>query len=72
MNNIKIFRQEQGMTVRELAQKANIAVGYISTLENDDDGHTNPSKETMIKVAKALGKTVPDVFFPAVKKNKGE
>lgn len=67
MNNIKIFRQEQGMTVKELAQKANIAVGYISTLENDDDGHTNPSKETMIKVAKALGKTVPDVFFPAVK-----
>lgn len=67
MNNIKIFRQEQGMTVRELAQKANIAVGYISTLENDDDGHTNPSKETMIKVAKALGKTVPDVFFSAVK-----
>lgn len=65
MNKIKKLRLQLGMTVRELAQKANIATGYLSTLENDIDGHTNPSRETMTRVADALGETVPDVFFPA-------
>lgn len=64
MNNIKIFREAAGMTVRDLAEKAHMAIGYISTLENDSEGSTNPTKDKMIKIAEALGKTVPDVFFP--------
>lgn len=64
MNNIKRFRNEIKMTVRELSGKSGVAVGYISTLENDNCGNTNPSKETMEKISNALGRTVAEVFFP--------
>lgn len=63
MNNIKQLRNLQGMTVRELAEKANVAVGYVSTLENDSTGNTNPSKDVMEKIAKALNSTVPKIFY---------
>lgn len=51
------------MTVKELAEKAHIAVGYISTLENDSKGNKNPSKNIMDKIAKALESTVPEIFY---------
>lgn len=63
MNKIKILRIEMGMTVRELSDKANVAVGYISTLENDNEGYTNPTKDVMQRIATALHTTVIEVFF---------
>lgn len=69
MNNIKIFRKKLNLTVKQLSEKSSVAVGYISTLENDSDGITNPTKETMVKIATALGKSVPDVFFPDIKES---
>lgn len=62
MNKIKIFREEMGLTVKALAAKADIATGYLSDLENNNKN--NPSKEKMIKIAKALEKSVTEVFFP--------
>lgn len=70
MNKIKSFRNKLGLTIRELSEKSNVAVGYISTLENDCDGTTNPTKEIMVKISAALGESVPDVFFPDLKKVK--
>ncbi|NFF78352.1 helix-turn-helix transcriptional regulator [Clostridium sporogenes] len=63
MNKIKELRVKLGLTVRELSDKANVAVGYISTLENDNDDRTNPTKETMEKISIALNSTVSEVFF---------
>ncbi|WP_459482063.1 helix-turn-helix transcriptional regulator [Clostridium saccharoperbutylacetonicum] len=63
MNKIKILREELGLTVRELAKNSEVAIGYISTLENDKDNTTNPSKCVMTKIAKALNSTVVEVFF---------
>lgn len=63
MNKIKEFREKAGFTVRQLAEEAHVAVGYISTLENDKEGTSNPTKDVMIRIAKALGSTVPEVFF---------
>lgn len=63
MNNIKQFRKEANMTVRELAEKAKVAIGYISTLENDSENNTNPSRLVMEKIAKALDSTVPKIFY---------
>lgn len=63
MNKIKEYRNIQKLTVRELSDKANVATGYISMLENDSKGKMNPSKDVMVKIANALGKTVPKVFF---------
>lgn len=63
MNKIKQFRNKANMTVRELSEKAQVAVSYISTLENDSNGDTNPSKDIMEKIAKALNSTVPKIFY---------
>ncbi|PNT91261.1 helix-turn-helix transcriptional regulator [Clostridium thermosuccinogenes] len=63
VNRIKEYRKELGLTVRALSEKVGIAVGYISILENDTSNSTNPTKATMDKIAAALGKTVPEVFY---------
>lgn len=62
LNRIKIFRQQNAMTVKKLSEISGVAAGYISDLENDNK--SNPSRETMQKIAEALGKTVTEVFFP--------
>ncbi|AJG98823.1 DNA-binding protein [Clostridium beijerinckii] len=63
MNRMKILREELGLTVREVAERANVAVGYVSTLENDKENKTNPSKDVMTRIAKALESTVTEIFF---------
>ncbi len=52
-----------GITVRELSNKSNVAVGYISTLENDEKEESNPSKDVMERISKALNSTVPEIFY---------
>jgi transcriptional regulator with XRE-family HTH domain len=69
MNNIKFFRNEKAMTLRELSEKASVSVGYLSALENDNEERTNPTKEVMIKISNALDETVPNVFFQKVDKH---
>jgi transcriptional regulator with XRE-family HTH domain len=64
MNKIKYFRDKAGLTLAELSGRANVAVGYLSALERDADGVINPTKNTMEKIARALNKTVPKVFYP--------
>ncbi|MDP4146095.1 MAG: helix-turn-helix transcriptional regulator [Bacillota bacterium] len=63
MNKIKLLRNKLGMTVRDLSEKSGVAISYISVLENDQDGTSNPTKDVMLKIAKSLNSTVPDVFF---------
>jgi len=60
---IKQFRNKANMTVRELSEKAKVATGYISTLENDVEGNTNPSKDVMERISEALSSTVPKTFY---------
>lgn len=70
MNKIKTFREENNLTLEALSKRIKelsgdgegISVGHLSHLENGS--RANPSKETMEKIAKALGRTVVDVFFP--------
>lgn len=64
MNKIKYFRELRKLTVRELSEKAKVATGYISALENDSSGKQNPTKDTMNKISEALDCTVAEVFFP--------
>ncbi|WP_040191810.1 helix-turn-helix domain-containing protein [Clostridium culturomicium] len=63
MNKIKEFRVKNKITIRQLSEKTGVAVGYISTLENDKNGTSNPTKDVMIRIANGLGHTVPEVFF---------
>lgn len=63
MNKIKELRTKLEMTVRELSEKSSVAVGYISTLENDSTGDTNPTKDVMERISFALNASVPEVFY---------
>ncbi|RKI45548.1 XRE family transcriptional regulator [Clostridium paraputrificum] len=63
MNKIKQIRQSQGMTLRNLSDKAKVATSYISELENDKENKKNPTKDIMDRIALALGVTVPEIFY---------
>ena len=60
-NKIKIIREEKGMTQQNLAKLAKISVGYLCHLEKGS--RKNPSLEVMKRIAKALNKSVAEVFF---------
>ena len=60
-NRIKQYREEQGITMKEIAEKCGISAGYLCHLEKGR--RANPSTEVMEKIARALNKTIPEVFF---------
>lgn len=60
-NRMKKIRREKGITLAQLATKTGISIGYLSHLENGT--RKNPSVKMMDKLAKALEKTIGDVFF---------
>ncbi|MBE6089869.1 MAG: helix-turn-helix transcriptional regulator [Clostridium beijerinckii] len=60
-NKLKIKRKELEMSVYDVAEKTGLSATYISNLENEQK--TNPSKETMNKIARALDSSVPELFF---------
>jgi len=61
-NRIKDLRREQGITVQELADKADVSKGLISQIEN---GRTIPSLIVLIDIVKSLGINL-DKFFSEI------
>lgn len=59
--NIRRFRSERGLSLSELARRANISKGYISNLERED-ANARPSGETLYALAEALGVTMSDLL----------
>src|SRR5437667_263570 len=57
---IQTLRLEKGLTLPQLAEKANVSKGFLFQIE--DDGKTNPSLETLNKLAKALEITLADLL----------
>ena len=49
------------MTLEKLSEKSGISAGYLCHLENGSRNH--PSIEVMEKIAKALDKTIFEIFF---------
>ncbi|SHI91263.1 Helix-turn-helix [Clostridium amylolyticum] len=69
MNKIKFFRQKSGLTLRQLSEKANISIGYISDLENNKT--KNPTMKTLEKLSEALGVySVTDLISASEKEDK--
>lgn len=60
-NKLKTIRKEKGITLEELSELCGISAGYLCHLENGS--RTHPSIEVMEKVAKALNKTIFEIFF---------
>lgn len=60
-NKLKNVRKEKGMTLEELSEACGVSAGYLCHLENGSRAH--PSIEVMERIAKALNKTIFEVFF---------
>ncbi|AKR44371.1 helix-turn-helix domain-containing protein [Methylophilus sp. TWE2] len=58
-NVIKEVRKQHGLTIADVAERANISVGMFSKIEN---GHVSTSLETLEQVANALGVTLSRLF----------
>lgn len=59
-NKIKFFRLTQGLQLKALAVDTGLSLGHLSHLEN---GGKQPSKPAMEAIAKALNRSVPEVFY---------
>ncbi|MFR8116929.1 MAG: helix-turn-helix domain-containing protein [Clostridia bacterium] len=60
-NKMRKIRMEKGMTLKEVAEKTGISVGYLCHLEIGT--RKNPSTEIMDKIAIALNRSIGDIFF---------
>lgn len=58
---IKEYREKQGLTQQELAEKANCSRQFINMLENSDD--INVSTKVLLNIANALEVKVDDLIF---------
>lgn len=58
---IRLRRQEAGLTLTQLAERADVSKSYLSNLETQPE-HKKPSAETLYAIAKALGTTMSDLL----------
>jgi len=64
-DRIKLRRGELGISASELAKRAGISKGYLSSLENGDA--TRPSGTILFQLAQHLGTTVADLLEQEVR-----
>lgn len=60
-NSIRKYRKEKGLKLEEMSIKIGISTGYLCHLERGT--RKNPSREVMEKIAKALGRSIAEIFF---------
>ena len=60
-NKLKEYREKEKLTQEQLADKSTVSRNTISALESGTN--TNVTYDTMIKLARALNKTVAAIFF---------
>ena len=60
-NKIRKYRKERKLTLKELAERSGISVGYLSHLENGS--RDNPSVEVMENISIILNRSITEVFF---------
>ncbi|WP_054703890.1 helix-turn-helix transcriptional regulator [Bacillus sp. JCM 19041] len=59
-NNVKAVRNERGMTQAQLAERIEVTRQTIGLIEK---GEYNPSLQLCVALAKALNKTLNDLFW---------
>lgn len=60
-NKVKEYREKKNMTQLDLSQKSGVSRVTISQIESGVKRNT--SSRTLLKLAKALGTTIDDIFF---------
>jgi transcriptional regulator with XRE-family HTH domain len=65
---LKDARDAAGLTLEELAQRAEVSKTYLWELEKDEAGEKKPSAEVLLRIANALSVTLADLLgLPTVK-----
>ena len=59
-NHLRSIRKERKLTLKDLSQRADLSVPYLSDIER---GVVNPSVETVQKIANAFNMTFRDLFL---------
>ena len=59
--NIKTYRKQNHLTQEMLAEKADLSISYIKQIESGTE-FKNVSLTAMLKLSKALGITIRDLF----------
>ena len=59
---IQARRKEIGLTLDELAEKADISKTYLWELEADTKGAKRPSADVLVRIADALSTTIADLM----------
>lgn len=59
--NIKVYRKQNHLTQEMLAEKADLSISYIKQIESGTE-FKNVSLTAMLKLSKALGITIRDLF----------
>lgn len=60
LNYVKQLRWNQGLNVRELAQRSGVHHGTITKVENFE---TMPRQDTMLKISRGLKMNTEEVFL---------
>jgi transcriptional regulator with XRE-family HTH domain len=56
---IRERRHEQGLTLKELAERTGLSLTYLSDVERD---RTRPSMKTLVRISEKLGSTATDLM----------
>src|ERR1700686_4690619 len=68
---LKEFREQAGLSLDQLAERAKMSKGYIWELEQDEEGKKKPSAEILMRLANALSVTLADLLsLPTVRVKK--
>ncbi len=59
---LRKLREEKGLSLDELATKANISKTYLWELERDSAGTKKPSADVLLRVANALSTTLAELM----------
>ena len=59
---LKAFREQAGLSLDQLADRATMSKGYIWELEQDEEGKKKPSAEILMRLANALSVTLADLL----------
>jgi transcriptional regulator with XRE-family HTH domain len=59
---LRIAREAAGMTLEELAAKADISKTYLWELEKDESGEKKPSADVLLRIANALSITLAELL----------
>ena len=61
-SSLRKLREDQNLSLDDLAAKANISKTYLWELEKDTSGKKKPSAEVLMQIAKALSTTLADLL----------